>query len=121
MSDTKSKESLLVGLLATAVLVEIDRMRGMGEPYRLATARKCGQYIAEHGDNVLFRSGDRKHTTAKAFAVLARGLAVLAFQPGGVTFAGHLWCATHPRQQRPDGRICPECLAEEDQRTGAAS
>lgn len=86
---------LLPGLLTVAVPLEIDRMREVGEGYRLATARKAAQYIAEHGDNILFRSTDRRHTSAKAFAVLARALAAAAFQPGGVTAFGQHWCTDH--------------------------
>jgi hypothetical protein len=65
-------DGLLPGLLATAVPLEISRMRAMGEAERSALARECGQYLAEHGDDVLYRSR-RKGGSAKAFAALARG------------------------------------------------
>jgi hypothetical protein len=94
-----------LGLLMVAVPAEIDRMRQMGDAYRLETARKAGQYIAEHGDNLLYRSTDRRHTTAKAFAVLARGLAAAAFQPGGVTFAGMHWCIDHEACKRAEAAV----------------
>ena len=90
-----STAALLGDALAIAVPLEIDRMREMSEGYRLATARRAAWYIAEHGDNVLFHSTDRKHTTPKAFAVLARALAAAAFQPGGVTVFGQHWCTDH--------------------------
>lgn len=37
--------------------------------------------------------GDPEAGTAAAFNALARGLAALAWQPGGVTFMGAHWCA----------------------------
>lgn len=90
--------ALLGGLLSVAVPVEIDRMRYMtevtGEEYRLETAHKAARWIAEHGGNVLYQ-GHKPGDSARAFAVLARGLAAAAFQPGGVTFAGIHWCTDH--------------------------
>jgi len=45
--------------------------------------------IAEHGDDILFRS-KRKGATASAFNALAEGIAILSFAPGGVkVFGGH--------------------------------
>ena len=58
------------------------------EPAELvAIARQCADVVAAHGDDILFRS-KRKGATAEAFNALARGLAVLAYSPGGVDFAG---------------------------------
>lgn len=44
-----------------------------------------GQLIAERGDIILYRS-KKKGETAKMMNVLTESLALLAFQPGGVTF-----------------------------------
>jgi hypothetical protein len=45
--------------------------------------------VAHHGDNILYRS-KKKGESAKAFNALAKGLACLAFAPGGVNaFGGH--------------------------------
>lgn len=61
--------------------------------------------------------GEASWSAGEVFNWLARGLAVLACQPGGVTFAGMHWCAAHPREPWPDGeRICPACLREEHER-----
>lgn len=46
-----------------------------------------GQLIAERGDIILYRS-KKKGETAKMMNVLTESLALLAFQPGGVTFGG---------------------------------
>lgn len=58
--------------------------------------------------------GEASWSAGEVFNFLARGLAVLACQPGGVTFHGLHWCAAHMRERWPDGeRICPACLREE--------
>lgn len=58
------------------------------------------------------RTGNPAYSAGEVFNHLARGLAVLAFQPGGVTFAGMHWCADHAeceaaqasaRDHAPDG------------------
>jgi hypothetical protein len=56
--------------------------------------------------------GEPSYSAGEVFNALAAGLAAAAFQPGGVTFGDLFWCAAHPRQHRPDGRVCPDCLAE---------
>jgi hypothetical protein len=67
-------------------------------------------------DTLLYGRGDGRPSTkadhaasAKSLNALARGLAVLSFQPGGVTFAGRHWCAD-PRCRCPD-RPCAVCEA----------
>ncbi|BCL83143.1 hypothetical protein ccbrp13_56080 [Ktedonobacteria bacterium brp13] len=42
-------------------------------------------YLGEHGDAILYRV---KGETRKAVNVLCESLAILAFAPGGITFAG---------------------------------
>lgn len=39
--------------------------------------------------------GEPSYSAGEVFNFLARGLACLACQPGGVTFAGRHWCAGH--------------------------
>jgi hypothetical protein len=52
-------------------------------------AKECCDMVAHHGDNILYRS-KKKGESAKAFNALAKGLACLAFAPGGVNaFGGH--------------------------------
>lgn len=82
-----AKHALLTSTLACAVPLWIEQFRPLTDDARLAIARVSGQEIAEHGDIILYRS-KKKGETAAAFNHLARGLAVLAFAPGGVTFAG---------------------------------
>lgn len=53
--------------------------------------------------------GEPSYSAGEVFNHLARGLAILACQPGGVTYAGQHWCAySHPRCPRVPGQS-PEC------------
>lgn len=53
--------------------------------------------------------GEASWSAGEVFNFLARGLAVLACQPGGVTFAGLHWCAySHPRCPASPGQS-PGC------------
>jgi hypothetical protein len=87
---------LLGSVLALAVPLRIAELLALSPPDRASRMalwqRESGQAIASHGDQILFRSKHRGET-AEAFNHLARGLAVLAFAPGGVTFAGQHWQA----------------------------
>ena len=51
--------------------------------------------LAEHGDDVLYRSRKRGGS-ATAFNALAEAIATLAFAPGGVTAFGLHFEAQHP-------------------------
>ncbi len=60
-------------------------------------------------------TGQAHYSAGEVFNHLARGLAVLAFQPGGVTFAGLHWCVYQhpccPRRRsgrRPGCCTCPD-------------
>lgn len=53
---------------------------------RAERAHACGAHVAAHGDALLYKS--RAGATAEAFIHLAEGLAIAAFVPGGVDFAG---------------------------------
>ena len=78
-----------LGLLEVAVPLKIADLRTYPEDQRMVMARQAGQYIASHGDDLMFRS--KKGKSAEAFNQLATGLAALAFCPGGVSFAGMRW------------------------------
>jgi hypothetical protein len=89
-----SDGELLVVTLQVTVPLWIHQVARLTEAERLAAARECAQVIAEHGDDILYRS-PRKGETATAFNALARGLACAAYQPGGVTFKGTHFCTDH--------------------------
>jgi len=87
--------ALLKTMLPMAVSLNIMEFqkRPWSELQQIAT--HASQYVAEKGDNILFKSA-KKGDTAKAFNELAKGVAVLAFAPGGVTLFGQHFEATHP-------------------------
>lgn len=80
--------------LSAAVPLWIEELRSLTLEQRLARAKGLSDIIAEHGDVILFRGG-RKGETAKAFNALAEGVAIGAFQPGGITAFGQHWCVNH--------------------------
>src|SRR5216684_3777752 len=88
-------DGLLPIALQAAVPMWIDELRRTTDTKtRLHMASESAQFIAEHGDNVLYR-GPKRGDSAKAFNHVARGLAIGAFQPGGVTAFGSHWCTDH--------------------------
>jgi hypothetical protein len=91
----------LMGILMLAVPLHIDELRGCSETERMALARECAQTVTEKGDVILYRSS-RKGETARAFNALTKGLAIAAYQPGGVTFGGQHWCTDHQACQRAE-------------------
>lgn len=79
--------------LDLAVPLAMDEIAGRGGPTdaEIADARAFGCELAERADVLLFgRNGPRGVPAAMA-AKLARSLAVLAWCPGGVRFAGRRW------------------------------
>jgi hypothetical protein len=92
--ESLSDDYVLTATLQVAVPLEIIRLRILDDDQRQWIARTAAQEIASHGDDILFKS-KRAGDTARAFNHLATGLAALAYQPGGVTFAGLHWCPDH--------------------------
>jgi hypothetical protein len=70
-----------------AVPMRLREIEGMPFEERQQHAQVAAQMIAEHGDNILFRSRVQGES-AKAVNALVNALALLAYQPGGVTFMG---------------------------------
>jgi hypothetical protein len=88
--EQRAKYDLLVASLQAAVPLWILQMRHLSFDERKRRAEECSQIVAEKGDIILFRS-EKRGETAKAFSALAEGIAVLAFQPGGVKVFGCHW------------------------------
>lgn len=82
-----TQDGVLIETLRLAVPLWITQIRGWNEAERIRRAGICAQYIASHGDALQFTSKN----TAEAFNRLAEGLAVAAFNPGGVTFGDQHW------------------------------
>jgi len=86
-------ELLGIALMASVPLF-IEQLRDTTPDERVILGRDQAHIIAHSGDNILYRSKKRGET-ATAFNALARGLAIGAYQPGGVTFAGIHFCTDH--------------------------
>ncbi len=86
--------------LQAAVPLEIMELAGASFEERQNAAVGASRSIGEHGDQLMF-GGKRG---PEAFTAVVRGLAVLAYQPGGVTFADLHFCADH--------RVCEAADAE---------
>ena len=71
---------LLETTLAAAVPMWCHEMRSWSPERRVERAQVCAQYVAEHGDVILYKGKG----TAEAFNRLAEGIAICAFQPNGV-------------------------------------
>lgn len=112
--------TLLTDALEATVPWWIEQLRGTSFGYRQGMARESVDIIGSQGDNILFRAS-KPGETARAFNALARGLAILALQPGGVTALGLSFCATHPRTHWTAPGPCPDCVAEESGRPAEAA
>ena len=103
-------ETLLAALLPLAVPLRIEALRHL-PPARIEERRVAALDLLAHaGDGLLYRTPE----TRQAFVALVDALAILAFAPGGVAFAGWIWCADHGQigDSRERMGICPQCLAE---------
>jgi len=93
--------ALLIGLQAAVPLHILDSWH-LSDEERQAAANEHATVVACHGDDLIY--GGRQ--CAPSFNALARGLALLAHQPGGVDFAGQHWC-TQPHDGCPNKRTRP--------------
>jgi len=98
------RHDALVPLLELAVPLWIHHWRGSTPFTRTSRAAYCGEMVGAHGDLLMFRSRpvpartldggtevDATPGTAELFDRLAEGIALGAFQPGGITMFGHHW------------------------------
>lgn len=92
MTAIDERPDIIIALEA-AVPLHILLMRDWPETRRINEAHWASDVIAERGD--LLQYGGKRGAAAAAFNALAKGLAIGAFAPGGVTFAGHHWCTDH--------------------------
>lgn len=94
-------DSFLATSLSAAVPLWIEEFVQKGYSFADVTkiASESCQMIAEKGDLILFKS-KKKGETAAAFNALAKGIAALAFVPGGVRTFGMHFEADPKRLQR---------------------
>lgn len=98
---------LLMVTLECAVPLHIFELQRLPWEVVERIAKECGQTVAEKGDVIQFYE---KGKTGPAFNALARGLACLAFAPGGVRYNGARWKAKHPDCPRCDHERCERPL-----------
>lgn len=107
-------DQLIVTMLGEAVPVlmgELLRLDGDARRERMMLWRDLStQVVAERGDALRF-GASKRGGVAQVFSAVARGVAVLACCPGGITFAGQHWCADH--------RLCEHAAAEAEQMIAA--
>lgn len=100
--DWRNRSPVLVETLGVAVPLRIQELRSLPAAVRVRAmttwADAAADAVASHGDDLLFGSKE-KGAAARAFNHLARGLAALAFCPGGVTFAGMHFEVPQPEDQ----------------------
>lgn len=89
--------SLLVDFLTLAVPLEIQRLSHLELDQIAGVARASAQTVTEKGDIIQWKAPG----AAAATAALIRGLAALAYAPGGVTFMGWHWCTDHAECLNP--------------------
>lgn len=80
----------LLTALEAAVPLWIFEMRNWSDDARIELGHSLAQVVAEKGDILQFGS-KRKGETAEVFNAAAKGLAALAYQPGGIYFCGVHW------------------------------
>ena len=90
-ATSESRMALLGDLMELLVPMRIREIAGWSESARIRAGRACSDPIAAHGDDLQY--GGRHHRDA--LSALVTGLAVIAYQPGGVDFAGRHWCVDH--------------------------
>jgi len=100
MNPVEHMPAALAPTLQVAVPLWIDRLRRHTADQLCAVGHRCATAIGSEGDNVMFRAS-KPGATARAFNSLAEGLAVLAYAPGGVDFAGMHW-EVHDSPLHPD-------------------
>lgn len=96
MATLDDNPALVIGLQAAVQLnmLELSRLDPANrDATRTGWAADAIDPVASRGDALQY--GGKRGEAAKVFNHLARGLAALAYQPGGVTYAGQHWCADH--------------------------
>lgn len=85
--------TVLLTTLQLAVPMWIEQLRNVGGQIPYDERDRIIEQINSKGDDLQY--GGKRGSAAQAFNAMAKGLAALAYAPGGVTFAGQHWCTDH--------------------------
>lgn len=108
--EASSRNALLLITLDVAVPLRILEMQDWTPDRRIESAKGIGQLITEKGDVLQF--GGRKGEAAQVFNALAQGLAVGAYQPGGIRFGGRHWVVEQEPERPPQDLSDAEWMAD---------
>ncbi|GIH70294.1 hypothetical protein [Sphaerimonospora thailandensis] len=92
---TRRKLAITIQALVPLRVLELA---GTSFEERERAVGRASQVIAEHGDDLQFGGRHRPD----AIKTLVRALAVLAYQPGGVTYEGMHFCVDHAECEQAD-------------------
>lgn len=90
--EERAAAASLAERLLDAVDEQAERMLALPFTGRKALLDENVWVLAQGADRLQYAGGDAGED---AFPALAQIVAALALQPGGITFAGHHWCALH--------------------------
>jgi hypothetical protein len=99
-----ANDTLLLATLEVAIPLRIAEIRKRGGPSTLDWAWARQEFLprlAHSGEALLHRSSGEQYRRARTDSAglvndLARALAILSFEPGGVRFGGRRWVGTWP-------------------------
>lgn len=104
------RDDLLKTMLSAAVPLWIMEFKNLPWAQVSKIASDAGQFIAEHGDALMYK---QKGVTKDAFNHLAKGIAALSFAPGGVKTMGMHFESRHEASESAVGISRPVTLTFE--------
>lgn len=113
MSDGSSPASRgehMLTALQAAVLLEMDRVTDASMELFLLNKQATIELLCESSDVMMF-GGKPKGRAAQTFTAIAHALAHMAYNPGGVYFAGLHWCRSGHRGKPMKFGTCREEVA----------
>ncbi|GAA3417666.1 hypothetical protein [Streptosporangium vulgare] len=108
---TDDRTALLLIGMEVMVPMSIAEIADWPEEDRHAAAAAAVDVISSGADQIAEHNPRKRELPrGRVTATIARSLAVLAYQPGGVTWAGGHWC-TAPHEGCPRRRAATEATA----------
>lgn len=112
----------MLDALLAAVPLEITAQRDWPAEVRAEFAHGHADALQQGADAAQFGgSAGEQRAGAAYFASLARVLAAMAYQPGGVTFSGRHWCTDHQACLDAEAQAAAGQLADEPRPRAASA